>query len=268
MKNIFSLALPYTASTIIENIFDLLEAGVIGRLLGTSNLTAYYIVDLGLGLATMFLHGILSSLTVLVSHAIGAENYALAGIYVQLSVWTHQILFLPILIIGWSRFFHIAVLLGFDEEIAAIAHDYAKFAMLDTLVGVYDTALHYVLEVAGHEKYSTAINGVHSGVSFAYVLILASVREGTKLSDIGEIHLKLTIIFSLVNVAIIVYKRWFNAYWRAMLWTNPFHMRPIKTFLRAAVPLSLGYIIDYCEWDILFVFAALQGPAEVAVWGK
>ena len=105
MENILSLALPYTVSTVIENVFNLLEAGVIGRLLGTSNLTAYYIVDMGVGLATMFLHGMLSSLTVLVSHAIGAENYTLAGIYVQLSVWAHQIFFLPILIIGWYEFF-------------------------------------------------------------------------------------------------------------------------------------------------------------------
>jgi Na+-driven multidrug efflux pump len=268
MENILSLALPYTVRTIIENVFSLLEAGVIGRFLGTSSLTAYYIVDMGVGFATMFLHGMLSSLTVLVSHAIGAENYTLAGIYVQLSVWTHQILFLPILIVGWSRFFHIVLLLGFDEEIAVAAHEYARFAMLEKMVGVYDTALHYVLGVAGHEKYSTGINGVHSVLSFVYVLIVAEIGEGTKLSDVGLIHLKLTVLFSLINVAVIVYKRWFSAYWRAMLWTNPFReLRPIKTFLRAAVPLSIGYVIEYCEWDVLFIFAALQGPAEVAVWG-
>lgn len=267
MKNIVKLALPYTVSTIIENVFDLLEAGVVGRQLGTANLSAYYTVDMALGFASMFLYGVMSSLTVLVSHALGAGNNTLAGIYVQLSVWTHQIFFLPILIIGWKYFDQVVLWLGFDEDLAAMAQEYARFKLLDQAVGIYNTALYYVLEVSGHERYSTAINGIHSATSFIIVLTVATRREGTRLATIGAIHLGLTIIFSVLNVSILLYKKWFHGFWRGMFCTNPFReLGPIGTFIRAAIPLSCGYVIEYCEWDVLFVFAALQGPAGTLNW--
>jgi len=266
MEKILRLVLPYTARTIIEKVFHLLEAGVIGRLLATSDLTAYYIVDLGIGLGTMFLYGIMSSLTVLVSHAIGAKNYTLAGVYVQLSVLMYQILFLPILLIGWNRSAEILNFLGYYDTIAFTAQKYARFALLYEMFGIYDKASHYVLQVAGHETYSTYMKGVHSLVSFLCVLFVSN--RGASLWAIGAVHLGLMVFFSLVNLVVILRKKWFEAYWSGMLFTNPLReLRPLKLFLRAALPLSCGYVIEYCEWDVLFIFAAFQGPAEVAVWG-
>lgn len=34
-----------------------------------------------------------------------------------------------------------------------------------------------------------------------------------------------------------------------------------------AVPLSFGYLLTYGEWELLTIFAAFLGPAEVAAWG-
>jgi MATE family multidrug resistance protein len=33
------------------------------------------------------------------------------------------------------------------------------------------------------------------------------------------------------------------------------------------VPLAFGYLLEYGEWEILTIFAAFMGPAEVAAWG-
>ena len=41
----------------------------------------------------------------------------------------------------------------------------------------------------------------------------------------------------------------------------------MKTLWKASVRLSSGRVIESCEWNILFVFSAIQGPAEVAIWG-
>jgi hypothetical protein len=262
MEKILGLALPYTINIIIKNAVHLLESGVIGRLLGTANLTAYYTVDFGISFATMFLHGILSSLTVLVSHAVGAQNHTLVGIYVQLCVLTYQLLFLPILIFGWNRFGYIAVWLGFDGDIAGAAQEYGRFALICEGLSIYNNALHYVLGVTGHENYSAVINGMHSVSSFITVLCVSMFHRGTKLSTIGAIHLGMMILFSVANVAIILFMGWFDVYWRGMIGTNPFRAwRPVRTFIKAAILLSCSYVIEYCEWDILFIFAALQGPA-------
>jgi len=49
---------------------------------------------------------------------------------------------------------------------------------------------------------------------------------------------------------------------------NPFkEIRHVKTLWKASLRLSSGRVIENCEWNILFVFAAIQGPAEVAIWG-
>jgi multidrug resistance protein, MATE family len=34
-----------------------------------------------------------------------------------------------------------------------------------------------------------------------------------------------------------------------------------------SIPLSFGYLLTYGEWELLTVFAAFLGPAEVATWG-
>ena len=268
MEKILRLAFPYTVQTLLRTVFGLLEAAVISKILGTSSLAAYYSTDLGIGLATMYLTGVLRSLKVLVSHSIGARNFKLVGIYVQLSVWTHQLLFLPIIIIGWNRFGILFLWLGFDEETARTAQEYAKYALLYEGFGVYDDALHYVLKVSGHERYSTILNTFHSFLSFIIVFGVSNFYNGTQLWMIGAIHLALMILFFIVNVGIIRYNKWFIKYWRGMIGTNPFReWRPIATFIRAAIPLSFSYVVDHCEWNVLFIFAALQGPAEVAVWG-
>jgi hypothetical protein len=36
----------------------------------------------------------------------------------------------------------------------------------------------------------------------------------------------------------------------------------MKTLVKTAVPLSVGSIMAYAEWEIMIVFAAILGPAE------
>lgn len=37
--------------------------------------------------------------------------------------------------------------------------------------------------------------------------------------------------------------------------------------LGTALPLSFGYLLEYGEWEVLTIFVAFLGPAEVAAWG-
>jgi Na+-driven multidrug efflux pump len=37
--------------------------------------------------------------------------------------------------------------------------------------------------------------------------------------------------------------------------------------IKTGIPVSIGFFIEYAEWEILTIFAAIMGPAEVAAWG-
>ena len=267
MKKIIGLALPYTAHTIVVDVFKLLEVGIIGRSLGTSDLSAYFATEFAISFATMFFHGILASLKVLVSHAHGAKNVKLAGTYVQIGIWTHHLFSLPLILYGWNNFDDIVLRLGLDEETAESAELYARFVFIYEAVGIYDGALHCVLDVSGHEKYSAISNGVRAFISFLTVFIVSKVNKSAKLWMVGAIHVAIKVLFIFINGCYICYKQWLVDYWNEMS-KNPFKdWRTVKTLWKASLRLSSGRVIENCEWNILFVFAAIQGPAEVAIWG-
>jgi len=268
MKKLISLALPYTIHTLFVSLLGLLEVGIIGRLLGTTELSAYFVTEFAISFATMFFYGILASLKVLVSQAHGASNLKLAGTYVQLCVWTHHIFSIPLVLFGWNFFDDIVLRLGFDEETADSAEAYARFALLYEALGIYNGALNCVLDVAGFETYSAFSNGVRAFFSFLSVFTVATYSDGAELWMVGAIHICINILFFFLNVLVIIYNGWLNGYLRHMVGTNPFNeWFPIKTLLKASLRLSSGRVIENCEWNILFVFAAIQGPAEVAIWG-
>jgi Na+-driven multidrug efflux pump len=43
--------------------------------------------------------------------------------------------------------------------------------------------------------------------------------------------------------------------------------KAVRNVCRTAAPISFGFLLQYGEWEILTVFAAHLGPAEVATWG-
>jgi Na+-driven multidrug efflux pump len=215
----------------------------------------------------MFFHGILASLKVLVSQAHGAKNFGLAGTYVQIGIWTHHLLSLPLILIGWNNFDNIVLRLGLDEDTAESAEHYARFVLLYEAFGIYDGALHCVMDVTGHEKYSAMSNGVRAFVSFLTVLTVSAVYEGAELWMVGAIHLIVKILFVFSNVCVIFHRQWLDEYWSEVDINSLKDWPTVKALWNASLRLSSGRVIENCEWNILFVFAAIQGPAEVAIWG-
>ena len=44
------------------------------------------------------------------------------------------------------------------------------------------------------------------------------------------------------------------------------NVEAVKYVLKTAIPLSLGSILLYGEWQVLTIFASFMGPAEVVAW--
>jgi Na+-driven multidrug efflux pump len=270
MKKIVSLAIPYTTHATLIGIFGLLEVAVIGQIFSGSNsaiLGSYLAVQFILSVATMFLSGAISSLGVLCSHAVGGDNYVLAGKYCHIAIVFYQAIFLPIMAVIWNRMDYFVMLFGFDENVSADGQVYGRFAFMTTAVYTCDYTLHYMLDVCGFEWYSTIMETIHGFVSLVAVFLVGACCQDVKLWMLGAVHLSLSIIFLCLNVSIVIQKKWLIGFWEGFRSFALRDVQAVRVFLKTAIPLSMGYVMEYCEWEILFIFAAVQGPSEVIVWG-
>jgi len=110
---------------------------------------------------------------------------------------------------------------------------------------------------------------LQSACSFAVLFVVVTVHEAPELWMVGLCDILVMICFFFINVGIVVWMGWAEGYWRGLVGSNPLSMSwdNLKAFFGQASSLIFGYVIEYGEWEILFIFAALAGPAEVAVWG-
>ena len=268
MDALLGLAMPFTLHTIVEHIFGLMEVAVIGRMLGTQSLAAFYSVSFIYTLSTMLMEGAHTSLFTLCSHAIGAKRYYLAGQMVQLSAVIYQVMLIPFAITFVYFLEDIVEWLGFDEQVADMAYRYAILVYAAEFINPLDEGLYYLLDVTGHEVYAALMALASASTSFVCVLCVGLFSKNPSLRQIGMVHLAVDAVFFILNVCLIYRFKWFDKYWAGMLDNFALaNKRVVRLFLKQAVPLSLGYVMAYGEWEVLFVFAGYMGPAEVAVWG-
>lgn len=76
-KKILKLAIPYSITGLIDSFSSLVILAIIGRQMGTRELSAYVMVSYMVEITTMFLDGIVTTTTTVASQAIGSGNYAL-----------------------------------------------------------------------------------------------------------------------------------------------------------------------------------------------
>lgn len=267
-QKLVRLAAPFALNTLVEDICgNLLETIVISRCLGSHAVVAFFAVEFLITLATMVLEGMVSSLTVLCASS--CDTMERAGRYAQMAVLIHQVWMIPLVLGCWNALDGIALLLGLDEDTTAQAVPYARLALVVELISVYDDVLHYVLEVVGKEQYSALLNGSHAVSRLVLVLLVLVCSRAPALWMVGIVHLALALGFLGANVVVVGTKQLLGTdFWTGAIKSGCWNDHTaVRRFFQAAIPLSLGYVVEYCEWEILFLFAAAQGPAELAVWG-
>jgi MATE family multidrug resistance protein len=274
-KKLLKLAIPYSVSSILSSVFYLMTLGVIGRLLGTRELTAYIVVYNAVAIVTMFLWGLLSSLTTVCSQAIGAERYSLAGQYVQIAVVIFELVFLPTFFLWWYHVDFMMEWMGFDEETTAIAQDFARVHYLCTALQGIEYGFGYLLATSGYEKFNTCSDSLQSMMAWLGTLYVALLVEvpviggAPTLQLVGVVSLSVQIVFMLFNLIYMnCQSSWGERYWPGLTGTFAlFNRQAVKHFMKVAFPLSIGYILSYGEWEVMFLLASRLGPAEVAAWG-
>jgi len=216
MKRIIRLALPYCTQALITGLTDTLNVAVIGKLVGTREVSAFVITNLLVELSSEFVGGIHESLASLCSQAIGANNKYLAGQYLQIATILYTIFFIPFMVF-WACYMTEALLwMGFDDETARIGHQYTYILIVDLLMDGIGEAIHGLLDVGGFEKWSTLIAGTEEITAFL-VILLVSLYGNPTLVTIGLLQFGIGMVFLAVNIAVIHKKKWFAPYQKGML---------------------------------------------------
>lgn len=270
MKRIIKLCVPYSISALIEGIGDAVYVGLVANFLGTESLSALTLVESLFELSGQFLGGILATEATLCSHAVGAGNQKLAGKYVQVSSIIFTVLWIPNSILWMYFIFDIVLLFGFPESTAKIAEDFAMVCLFnDWIIGLSE-AYCSLLEVIGFEKFVATMCIFQQLVQLAGTLLLLYFRKEATLTEVALIKACNDVLFLLLFIAISVCctRGRLNRYINGMCGTLAILDRKILgTLICTALPLSFGYLFEYGEWEILTIFAAFLGPAEVAAWG-
>lgn len=241
MKRIFRLGIPFVVEATMEAGIEILTMAIVGKLIGTEELSAFVTVSLLMGMTDHIVGGIHESLVTLCPHAMSI-NKRLVGEYVQLSIVFCVLLTIP-LSVFWYYFIDEALeWLGFDEETVKIGHDYAMILVFDLgLMGIGES-IHALLDTINLESYSTMLVVAEDLSGFLLILLLA-LFDHPDLNTVGLVHLFCHVFFMGLNVIIILRKGWFDPYMDGILGSSALrNTKAIQLMLKTGLALSVGYI--------------------------
>jgi len=105
-------------------------------------------------------------------------------------------------------------------------------------------------------------------VEVAVVWLALAFWDDVDLFWVGVIHLATGTFFLFIFTIMATCLGWMEPFIPGL--TRSFALKnknAVMYVLRQAVPLSIGSLLEYGEWEALTFFAAVLGPAEVAAWG-
>lgn len=266
-RRIIKLSIPFATQALFTGGLDTLTVGVVGKLIGTREVSALVVTVLLVQVTTKFVGGFHEALATLCSQAIGAKKHRLAGKYVQLAVIFYTVSYMPFAVM-WAFFMDDAVRwFGFDEETVEIAQQYTYILLADYLLEGLSEAVHAIFDVGGMENFGTVISAVEELLAFLVVLIWALVGSPSLLT-VGFVQLGMGLLFFAITIAIVWWKGWFRKYSGGMIGSLSLtDKKAIQMLCKTALSLSFGYLLTDGEWEVLTIFASFLGPAEVAAWG-
>lgn len=266
-RRILRLAVPFTASALVESVLGLVELAIVGFYLGTEAMVAFVLVDIIVGISSAFVGGFIESVSSLTSMASGAGNNRVCGEYLQISTGFYFLFQIPFVFVWSFAVEPIVLLMGFDEYTSSIAKDFGRVAIFVDIAGGISEGFYDFLEVIDHEAFANIMGCIEACVETGLIALFA-IKTSAGLVIIGLVMIVNVCFFLLLNIAIAVNKGWLKAGFESgLVGRCAFRNRAaVRQVVKTAVPLAFGSLMAYAEWEILTVFAAFLGPAEAASW--
>eukprot|EP00521_Asterionellopsis_glacialis_P013049 CAMPEP_0195293792 /NCGR_PEP_ID=MMETSP0707-20130614/13354_1 /TAXON_ID=33640 /ORGANISM="Asterionellopsis glacialis, Strain CCMP134" /LENGTH=987 /DNA_ID=CAMNT_0040354587 /DNA_START=164 /DNA_END=3127 /DNA_ORIENTATION=+ len=267
-KKIMKLGTPFVIASVFESFYEAVAVILVSKYLGVKALQAYVITNLLIGLSDVLIGGISDALGTVCPHAIGAENYKLAGQYVQIASVVYLIGSIPVMGMWWFIMDDCMRLFGFSEDVVEIGVQYTRVVIFDYILdGIFGNFTGF-LDCIGYEKEGTAFDIITGGIDAFILFLLLKYVPGMNLFWVAYFHFFSAAISVVVIITTAFYMGWLDPFWEGLVGSFALkNTSAIKYILQTAIPLSLGSLLEYGEWETLTFFAAYLGPAEVAAWG-
>ena len=264
-KRILRLAIPFTLSELVDEVSEIVVLGIISLQLGTDALSAYAVFETLMEITTEFSGGVVDAMTTLASQAYGAGNNVLAGQYVQLCSVTYVLFQIPFILMWSFATFDIMIWMGFNEDVAQMSQTYARLAVWrDTVLGVSEVYSN-LFEVVEKEFAVAVIGNAEALVELGAIAIALFLFDGD-LVTVGVIGILNGLCFFLFTLAFTYWRGWLRPF-ASMFTSISFKNRvAVKQVIKTATPLAFGSVLIHGEWEVLTVFAAYLGAAEVTAW--
>ena len=265
-RRILRLAIPFTLSELVDEVSEIVVLALISLQLGTDALSAYAVFETLMEITTEFSGGVVDAMTTLASQAYGAGNNVLAGQYVQLCSMTYVLFQIPFILMWSFATFDIMIWMGFDENVAQMAQTYARLAVWrDTVLGVSEVYSN-LFEVVEREFAVAVIGNAEALVELGAIAIALFLYNGD-LVTVGVIGILNGLCFFLFTLAFTYWRGWLKPFASGMFTSISFKNRvAVKQVIKTATPLAFGSVLIHGEWEVLTVFAAYLGAAEVTAW--
>ena len=220
-KRLLKLGVPFVMQATLIGVMETVRVALIGKLIGTSALSAYLIVQLAVGTTDIFLLGLIEACASLCSHAVGAGNKRLAGQYIQIATILFVLAYIPVFLMWMYLIGPLFTWLGFGGtdggptrmigEQFTMLYLFARFIM-----GIHHSS-HALLDVIGKENYSTSFISLQE-VALTVAYLVAALRpETSDLNLIGLLHIAVAAAMLILNSAIIAYNGWFDKFLDGMV---------------------------------------------------
>uniref|UniRef100_A0A7S1B387 Uncharacterized protein n=1 Tax=Corethron hystrix TaxID=216773 RepID=A0A7S1B387_9STRA len=265
-KRLFEISLPFTIGPIFTGFLDMLDLVIVVKYLGLETLTAYSIVGFVVGFGYSFFGGICSSCSTLTAHAVGSNNNFLAGQYVQL-IWFFFILSTQIVMYKYEQYIEpLTRMLCNNDNVAALGlvvaknvnFNYMLYGLLDIFEGLMINA--------EHEKFDSKLDAFISCLNTLFTFICLKYFDGD-LPTIVRIWTYNYFLHMFIWMVMACRKGWIQPFARGIFGNFALsNCKAVGLIFKTALPLSISEVLSYLEWEVLLVFAAHLGEAEIPVW--
>ncbi|KAL7507207.1 hypothetical protein ACHAWX_005074 [Stephanocyclus meneghinianus] len=266
-QRILRLAIPFMTNNLIKTLADLILLAIISQSLGTDAMIAYAMVEVVVGVSSSFMMGWIETINSLGAMAQGAQNYELVGQHIQIAILAYVMCQVPTAFIWGFSMHSIMLLFGFDENAANISKSYVWVYMADRIMfGIFQAFIDF-LGLIDRERLGMVFSCLCNLSKVALVVIKLKLDEETTLTMVGLTVLANTCLFFSLTIAISSRKQLTRPYEYGLIGELSFRNRAVvKALVKTGLPLAVGGLLAYAEWEILTILAAVLGPAEAATW--
>ena len=266
-KRILKLAIPFMTNNIIKTTADLVLLAIVSQNLGTDSMIAFAMVEVIVGISSSFMYGWIETVNSLGAMAYGAENYELVGQHVQSAIILYVLCEIPVSVIWGFSIHGIILLFGFSENTAEIASGYVwVYCANEIMFGIFQAFIDF-LGLIDREQLGMVFSCSCDISMVVLSAIVLYTTENTTLTIVGLVMLANTCLFVFLTILISSWKQLTRPYEYGMIGVLSLRNKDVmKALIKTGLPLAVGGLLAYAEWEVLTIFAAVLGPAEAATW--